>query len=227
MTIFDLAWKIIFIYIVGDLVIGAHFLIHGIPLSDIPATDKIIFLAGILIVIFSQPIYQYFFKDKIRNFSPELSVIVGAIIIFGLLQVFPVGIPYGKMLIIDEKTAQIIEKDDKELTSIINKVEKEGEEIIFLERKGFYLMKRKENKGFKESTLPYVTEKAVKEIRYSVFLVDIPGQNKKILVFKNSYTEVKNLAWFLLSIAFIYALISIIGEISYKKRRIHYKTALE
>ena len=40
MNIFDLAWKLIFIYIVGDLVVGTHFLVHGIPLPDIPVTEK-------------------------------------------------------------------------------------------------------------------------------------------------------------------------------------------
>ena len=131
------------------------------------------------------------------------------------------------MIIIDRKTAQIIEKDDKKLASIIDKIEKEGEEIIFLEKGGFYLMKRKKDENFKKSTLPYITKKAVKEIRYSIFLIDVPGQNKKILIFKNPYIEVKNLTWFLLSAALIYAFINITGEIFYRKRKIYYKTALE
>ncbi len=222
MNIFDLAWKVIFMFITGLLVISTHFLIHGIPLLDIPVDEKTAFIAGILITIFSHPIYRYFLKNKLQVYSEEISVAAGAIFIFGLLQLFPIGIPYGKLLLLDNKDTQAIKKDDNHLEKLFTKAEKEGKNVIFLKREGFYIMTNPERTK-KELYLPYIANNIVEEIRYGTYLINIPDE-RKILIIEDKISQIKNISWFLLSVGGIYLLINILGAVKEGRKKKERKT---
>jgi len=198
LTIFDTAWKLVVIFVVGSLLLDFHYMIHGVPLGNVPFTEKTAFIVGVLVVIFSQPFYILLSRFGSFKYREVVSLITGSVLIFLALLIFPVGIPYAKVIPIDDKTEQLILKDSDFFEKLIKKADKKGKEVTFIEREGYYnLYANGDN-----FSIPIISKQLVKPITYAVYVLDLP--DKKLLLVKEVYRQNRDFVFFLLFVGVIY-----------------------
>jgi len=132
MNIFSLANRLILIFLVGLFVLYIPLTLHGIPLGDINYGVGDAFVVGLLIVLFSYPIFENLRFMSI-GYAEVVSIIFGGVIIAVLLYLFPFYLPEYKIL--EVKNISVTKEN---LDTVREEVLEKGKSVFFVD-KGIWL----------------------------------------------------------------------------------------
>lgn len=201
MTIFGIVFRIWIVIFVGAAVKTFDFFIHGIPLSAIDVDFESSFFIGSIVALVSYSIYKLIDAWKGIK-SEEFSILMGTFIFSLGVYIFPVGVPYWKAVPISKKEASTLIKTGKNFDSLINKVKKEGKEVIFIEKENYYYLFNPENRF---NSFGLVGGLSVKPITYGYYFVDLV--DKKLFLMREVKKQNKNVIGFITFITLIWLLL--------------------